>query len=229
MEKLMAMENVIGAKLRFGAVGPVVGVMKDFNFQSLHNKIEPLAISMWGSEYWNYMYIRINPGDLPSTMKKLEKAWERIMPLYPFDYHFVEDDFDKTYRAEARMGKLMNYFAAMAVLIACIGLFGLATYTVEQKTREMGIRKALGAPSHTIFNLFTREFIRLLLVAAIISIPLAWFLLSRFLQNYSYHTHLNSGIFILSAIITLVVAMAAISYQTLRAIHTNPAETLKYE
>jgi putative ABC transport system permease protein len=229
MEKLMGMENVIGAKLRFGAVGPVVGVMKDFNFQSLHNKIEPLAISIWGSEYWNYMYIRINPGNLPLTMKKLEKAWQRIMPLYPFDYKFVNDDFDKIYRTELRMGTLMNYFAVMAILIACIGLFGLATYTVEQKTREVGIRKALGAPSLTIFQLFTREFLQLLLIAAIVSLPVAWFLLSRFLQNYSYHTRLNSWIFISSALITLVVAMAAISYQTLRAIRTNPADTLKYE
>jgi len=229
MEKLMGMENVVGAQLRFGAVGPVVGIMKDFNFQSLHNKIEPLAISIWGSNYWNYMYIRINPGNLQTTMKQLEKAWNHIMPLYPFEYHFVDDDFDKTYRTEERMGTLMNYFAVLAVLIACIGLFGLATYTVEQKTREVGIRKALGAPSLTIFHLFTREFLQLLLIAAIVSVPVAWFLFSRFLQNYSYHTRLKAWIFIASALITLLVAMAAISYQTIRAIRTNPAETLKYE
>jgi ABC-type antimicrobial peptide transport system permease subunit len=229
MEKLMGMENVVGAQLRFGAVGPVVGVMKDFNFQSLHNKIEPLAISISDSKYWNYMYIRINPGNLQATMKQLEKAWNHIMPLYPFEYHFVDDDFDKTYRTEERMGALMNYFAVLAVLIACIGLFGLATYTVEQKTREVGIRKALGAPSLTIFHLFTREFLQLLLIAAIVSVPVAWFLFARFLQNYSYHTRLNAWIFIASALITLLVAMAAISYQTIRAIRTNPAETLKYE
>ena len=229
MERVMDMENVVGAQLRFNAIGPVVGVMKDFNFQSLHNKIEPLAISIWGSNYWNYMCIRINPGSLPATMKQLEKAWKRIMPLYPFEYHFVDDDFDKTYRTEERMGTLMNYFAILAVLIACIGLFGLATYTVEQKTHEVGVRKALGAPSLTIFRLFTREFMQLQLIAAFISIPIAWFLLSRYLQNYGYHTRLNGWIFLLSALLTLLVAMAAISYQTIRAILTNPAEILKYE
>ncbi len=229
MEKIMDMENVVGAQLHFGCVGPVVGVMKDFNFQSLHNKIEPLAISIWGSNFLNYMYIRVNPGNLTATMKQVEKAWDRIMPSYPFDYHFVDDDFDRTYRTEERMGTLMNYFAILAILIASIGLFGLATYTVEQKTREVGIRKALGAPSITIFRLFTGEFLKLLLIAAAISVPLAWYLFSRFLQNYSYHTRLHAWIFIVSALIALFVALMAILYQTVRAIRTNPAEILKYE
>jgi putative ABC transport system permease protein len=229
MEKVMGLDNAVGAELRFGAKGQIVGVMKDFNFQSLHNKIEPLAISMWGGNSCNFMYIRINPGNAPATMKRLEKVWKRIMPIYPFDYHFVDEDFDKMYRTEERMGTLMNYFTALAILIACIGLFGLATFTVEQKTREVGIRKALGAPSYSIFRLFTREYLQLLLIAAIISVPMAWFLLSRFLQNYSYHTRLNGWIFISSVLITLVVAMAAISNQTFNAIRTNPAETLKHE
>ncbi len=229
MEKIMNMEDAVGAQLRFGPVGPVVGVMEDFNFQSLHNKIEPLAISVWGSNYLNYMYIRINPGNLTATMKQVEKAWSRIMPSYPFDYHFVDDDFDRMYRTEERLGTLMNYFAILAVLIASIGLFGLATFTVEQKTREVGIRKALGAPSHLIFGLFTGEFLKLLLIAALVSVPLAWYMFSRFLQNYSYHTRLSAWIFIVSALIALVVALMAISYQTIRAIRTNPADTLKYE
>ncbi len=147
MEKIMGLDNAVGASLRFGSYGTIVGVMKDFNFQSLHNKIEPLAISMWGPQFWNYMYIRVNPGNLTETMKQLEKAWKRIMPAYPFDYHFVDQDFDNMYRTEERMGTLMNYFAIFAILIAAIGLFGMATYTVEQKTREVGIRKALGAPA----------------------------------------------------------------------------------
>lgn len=229
MEKIMGMENAVGARLRFGSVGTVVGVMKDFNFQSLHNKIEPLAISMWGQQFWNFMYIRLNPGNLPETMKQLEKAWKRIMPAYPFEYHFVDQDFDNMYRTEIRMKTLMNYFALFAILIAAIGLFGMATYTVEQKTREVGIRKALGAPPHIIFRLFTWQFLQLLVLATIISVPVAWYLLSNFLKNYSYHTRLNGWIFALAASVTLIVALAAISYQTLRAIRTNPAETLKHE
>ncbi len=216
-------------RLKFGSYGTIVGVMKDFNFQSLHNKIEPLAISMWGPRFWNFMYIRVNPGNLTETMKQLEKAWKRIMPAYPFDYHFVDQDFDNMYRTEERMGTLMNYFAIFAILIAAIGLFGMATYTVEQKTREVGIRKALGAPAVTIFHLFTWQFLQLLVLATVISVPITWYLLSHFLKNYSYHTKLNAWIFGVSAAITVVVAMAAISYQTIRAIRTNPAETLKHE
>jgi predicted permease len=229
MEKVMGLENAVGAKLKFGSYGTIVGVMKDFNFQTLHNKIEPLAISMWGPQFWNYMYIRINPGNLTETMKQLENAWKRIMPAYPFDYHFVDQDFDNMYRTEERMGTLMNYFAIFAILIAAIGLFGMATFTVEQKTREVGIRKALGAPATTIFHLFTWQFLQLLALATVISVPVAWYLLTHFLKNYSYHTTLNVWIFGISAVITVVVAMAAISYQTLRAIRTNPAETLKHE
>jgi predicted permease len=229
MEKVMGMDNAVGARLKFGSYGTIVGVMKDFNFQSLHNKIEPLAISMWGPQFWNFMYIRINPGNLSSTMNQLENAWKRIMPAYPFDYHFVDQDFDNMYRTEERMGTLMNYFAIFAILIAAIGLFGMATYTVEQKTREVGIRKALGAPAGTIFHLFTWQFLQLLALATVISIPVAWYLFSNFLKNYSYHTNLNVWIFGISAAITVVVAMAAISYQTIRAIRTNPAETLKHE
>ena len=229
MEKIMGMENAVGARLRFGSVGTVVGVMKDFNFESLHNKIEPLAISMWGQQFWNFMYIRINPGNLPETMKQLENAWKRIMPAYPFEYHFVDQDFDNMYRTEIRMKTLMNYFALFAILIAAIGLFGMATYTVEQRTREVGIRKALGAPPRIIFRLFAWQFLQLLALATIISVPVSWYLLSHFLKNYSYHTRLNAWIFALAALITLVVAFASISYQTIRAMNTNPAETLKHE
>jgi len=229
MEKIMGLDNAVGATLRFGSYGTIVGVMKDFNFQSLHNKIEPLAISMWGQQFWNFMYIRVNTGNLTETMKQLEKAWKRVMPAYPFDYHFVDQDFDDMYRTEERMGTLMNYFAIFAILIAAIGLFGMSTYTVEQKTREMGIRKALGAPPAEIFQLFTWQFLQLLVLATVISVPVAWYLLSHFLKNFSYHTTVNLWIFGISAAITVVVAMAAISYQTIRAICTNPAETLKHE
>ena len=149
--------------------------------------------------------------------------------MFPFDYHFVDQDFDNVYRTEERMKTLMNYFAILAILIASIGLFGMATFTVEQKTREVGIRKALGAPPATIFSLFTRQFLVLLVIAAAVSVPVAWYLLSHFLKNYSYHTSLDAWIFGLATLITLVVAFISISYQTIRAMNTNPAETLKHE
>ena len=176
---------------------------------------------MWGPQFWNFMYIRVNPGNLTETMKQLEKAWKRIMPAYPFDYHFVDQDFDNMYRTEERMGTLMNYFAIFAILIAAIGLFGMATYTVEQKTREVGIRKALGAPAAIIFHLFTWQFLQLLdpgdgnfrsgcLVPSF-----------AFPEELQLSYQLNVWIFGISAAITVVVAMAAISYQTIRAIRNQ--------
>jgi putative ABC transport system permease protein len=230
MEKLMGTNNAVGAQLKFmGVRGPIVGVMKDYHYHSMRSKIEPLAITITSSDYWGFIYIRIKPGDTHETVKLLEKSWNKIMPAYPFDYRFVDEEFDKMYRVEERMGTLMNYFSALAILIACIGLFGLAAFTVEQKTREVGIRKALGAPIFSILYLFTWEFIRLLLISALISFPLAWYLLSSYLKNYSYHTQLSAWIFAGSAFVALLVALLAISYQALRAVRTNPATTLKYE
>jgi predicted permease len=230
MEKLMGKENAVGTTLSFmGYTGPIVGVMKDYHYQSLRYTVEPLAIALTGTSWANFIYLRIEPGDLKASMKQLETAWSRILPNYPFDYHFVDDDLDRMYRSEQRISSLMNYFAALAILIACIGLFGLATFTAERKTREIGIRKALGAPVSSILYLFSKEFVQLLLIASIIAIPVAWYLLKQWLLNFGYRTTLDSWIFISSALGSLLVALLAISYQALRSSAVNPAETLKYE
>lgn len=230
LERLMGTDNAVGTPLSFaGFTGPIVGVMKDYHYQSMRNVIEPLALFLTPKEWWGFMYIRINPGNTQESIKELEKTWSRVVPGYPFDYHFVDEEFDRMYRSEERMGSLMNYFAILAVLIACIGLFGLATYTVEQKTREVGIRKAMGAPVPSILLLFSREFLMLLAVAAVISIPIAWYLLSRWLVSYGYRTTLHLWIFLGAALIAFLVAIIAISWQAIRAVRTNPAETLKYE
>jgi ABC-type antimicrobial peptide transport system permease subunit len=230
LEKIIGSGNAVGMQLKFGGTrGQIVGVMKDFNYQSLETKIEPLAVWMWPSKYWNFIYIRIKPGNLHETMANIESKWKQIMPMYPFDYHFVDQDLEKQYRSEERTGSLLKYFSVLAILIACIGLFGLATYTVEQRTRELGLRKVLGATAGSIIFLISSEFLRLLLIASVISIPLAWVLLNRYLSNYGYHTELNAAIFILAVLLTMIIAILAISYQLIVAINSNPAKSLKYE
>jgi hypothetical protein len=230
LEKIIGAENVIGTQLKFGDTrGQIVGVMKDFNYQSLHAKIEPLAVWIWPSQYWNFIYIRIKPGKLHEVMASLESKWKQVMPMYPFDYHFVDQDLEKQYRSEERTGSLLKYFSVLAILIACIGLFGLATYTVEQRTRELGLRKVLGANASSIILLISSEFLRLLLISSVISIPLAWVLLNRYLSNYGYHTELNIVIFIIAVLLTMLIASLAISYQLIVAINGNPAKSLKYE
>ncbi|MFN8207971.1 MAG: ABC transporter permease [Bacteroidales bacterium] len=230
MEKLMGKENAVGTILSFmGYKGPIVGVMKDFHYQSLRYTVEPLAVALTETGWANFIFMRLAPGDLKSSMKQLETAWNRILPDYPFDYHFVDDDLDRMYRSEQRISSLMNYFAALAILIACIGLYGLATFTAERKTREIGIRKALGAPVSSILYLFSGEFVQLLLIASAIAIPVAWYLLKQWLLNFGYRTTLDGWIFISSALGSLLVALLAISYQAFRSASVNPAETLKYE
>jgi putative ABC transport system permease protein len=230
LEKLMGTDNAAGKQLKFGTTrGQIVGVMKDFNYQSLRSKIEPLAVWIWPSQYLGYIYFRLKPGNLHQTIAGLEKTWEKIMPLYPFDYHFLDQEIDKMYRVEERTGSLLKYFSVLAILIACIGLFGLATYSIEQRTREIGLRKVLGATGSAIFNLVLNEFARLILIASAISFPFSIVLLNKYLGNYGYHIQLSIWIFLPALFLTLVVAGLAIIYQLFSAIRNDPAKSLKYE
>lgn len=230
LEKLMGTNDAVGKQLKFGTTrGLIVGVMKDYNYQSLQTKIEPLAIWIWPNQYLNYIYFRIKPGNLAEIMVDIKKTWERIMPLYPFDYKFLDQEIDKMYRVEERTGILLKCFSVLAILIACIGLFGLATFTIEQRTRELGLRKVLGATGSSIVHLVSNEFMKLLLIASIISVPLSIFILQKYLSNYGYHIQLTIGIFILALFIAIMVGGMAISYQLFTAIRTNPAKSLKYE
>jgi putative ABC transport system permease protein len=151
------------------------------------------------------------------------------MPLYPFDYQFLDQELDKMYRVEERTGKLLKYFSILAILIACIGLFGLATYTLGQRTREIGLRKVLGASGASIVRLISREFTQLFLIASILSVPLSFFMLNKYLSNFGFHIQLTPWIFILALVIEIIISGLAISYQLITAIRTNPAKCLKYE
>ena len=230
LEKLMGTDNAVGKQMKFGNTrGTIIGVMKDFNYESLRSKIEPLAVWIWQKKYMGFIYIRIKPGNLHQTVTRLEKKWQNIVPSYPFDYQFLDQEIDKMYRVEERTGTLLKYFSVLAILIASIGLFGLATFTVEQRRRELGLRKVLGASGRSIFRLISEEFIQLLLIASLISIPFSIFMLQKYLSGFAFHIQLTTGMFVFALFLTIAVTGLAISYQLVSAIRTNPAKSLKYE
>ncbi len=227
--KLMGKESVIGERFSFvGVDGTIVGVMKNFHYQPVREKIEPLAIIV-DPERINYVLIRIPPENIPVSLKLIENTWNRVIPNYPFEYHFLNQIFDSMYRAEAKIGTLLKYFAILAVFIACLGLFGLASFTAEQRTKEIGIRKVLGANVSQVTLLLCREFFLLVLLANIIAWPSAYFIMKHWLQSYAYRTSLGFFIFIAAMAAALLVALLSVSFQAVKAALSHPADSLRYE
>jgi putative ABC transport system permease protein len=228
--KIMGSENPVGMRFDFlGLKGKIIGVMKNFHYQSVRNKIEPLALVVADVRWLNSMVIKIGPGDVIQTMKEITDTWNKIMPQFPLEYHFVDEDYDYMYRTEIRMSKIIQYFTFLAIIIACLGLFGLASFTSEQRTREIGIRKVMGARVIKIVYLLSAEFTSLVLISCLLAVPLAYFVMKRFLQEFAYHTHLNWWIFVLAGITALVIAILTVSYQSVRASLKNPVQSLRYE
>jgi putative ABC transport system permease protein len=207
---------------------PVIGVVKDFHIESLHREIGPLLITN-NPEWLNTLSIRIAQANIPKTMGFLSERWMQHNPLRPFRYFFLDDSFDVQYRADERLSKIFSYFSILAIFIACLGLFGLASYTAEQRTKEIGIRKVLGATISGIVKLLTKEFSKWILVANIIAWPVAYFAMRKWLQGFAYRTSIEFYIFILSAVIALAIALMTVSYQALKAAKADPVKSLRYE
>ncbi len=204
--------------------------MKDFHFKSVREDVEPMFVIVTDTAgFMNNMVVRLDPKQVATSMKKLEAIWNDIMPGYPFDYKFVNDDIDRMYRTEERMGSLVKYLAILAIIIACLGLFGLASYTAEQRTKEIGIRKVMGATQTLVVQLLSRRFALLVFISAILACPLAWFAMKKFLQEYHAKTSLDWWIFAGAALLAMIIAQITISYQAIKVANTNPAQALRYE
>jgi ABC-type antimicrobial peptide transport system permease subunit len=206
----------------------IIGIMKDFHFKSLKTPIEPLIFG-WNENWFNYANIKISSGNIGETLKHIEKEWKSISPQYPFEYSFMDENFDRMYRSEEKAGKIFSYFAGLSIFIAILGLFGLASFFATQRTREIGIRKVMGASSSRISFLLVREFTILILIASVISWPVAWLWASKWLQEFAYKTDVGILIFIIATFIAIFIALITVVSQTLRAANTNPAEALRYE
>jgi len=206
----------------------VIGVVKDFHFSSLRNPIVPLKIFL-GSNPSYYVSIKIRPENIQETMKKIESAWKEFNPHYPFEYFFFDSVFQERYQQEQNLQTLFQYFSFLAIFIGCLGLFGLASFAVERRTKEIGIRKILGASSQSLVLLLSKEFAKWVLIANIIAWPLAYYAVHRWLQGYAYHTNIDLWVFVYSGLLALAIALLTVSIQSIRAAVSNPAESLRYE
>jgi putative ABC transport system permease protein len=227
--KAMGLEDPIGKPVTiFEQKGTVVGVIKDFHFETLGQKIGALCLIAPGKGFC-YLFARISPQNLDTTLRYMKGAWEKFDTHYPFHYQFFDDDFDSLYRSERRIGTIVKYFAALAVFISCLGLFGLAAFMAERRTKEIGIRRVLGASSVEIVALLSKEFAKWVLVSNVIAWPVAYFIMNRWLQNFAYRTEIGAGIFLVSAGLTLGIALLTVSFQSVKAAAANPVDSLRYE
>jgi putative ABC transport system permease protein len=232
--KALGWENPIGKEMKLigNRRGRIVGVVGDFHIQSMHQPIGLLALYLKPpTQNWNrrYLTIKIRPENIPSTLKDIQKAMNRFAPGYPFEYSFFDDVFDQTFKADQKMGSLFQTFALIAILIACLGLFGLSSFSTEQRTKEIGIRKVLGASVPGIVVLLGREFLKWVLLANIIAWPVGYFAMNKWLENFAYRTRLSAEIFLLSSLLALVIAAFTVGFQTLKSAAANPIDSLRYE
>lgn len=228
----MGWEDPIGEKLiSFNGPQPmeleVVGVLKDFNFESLRERVRPILIRL--GDFGNVMGVRYRTDDPRQAINLIENKWKEFASSEPFEYQFLDDNFENLYRSEQRMGTLFSIFTLLAIVIACLGLFGLAAFTAEQRTREIGIRKTMGATGFIIARLMSMEFIKYILIAFLIAIFPAYYFISNWLENFAYRIDIGLWVFVVSGMMGMVIALLTVSFQAIKAARINPATTLRYE
>ena len=222
-------QEAIGKKFdQWGKKGQIIGVLKDFHYKSLQQNIPPLVMRFepWGL---GMISIKVAANNLPKTIKAIGDKWGQTIPNRPFEYSFLDDFFDKQYRAEDHFGNLFFNFAVLAIFISCLGLLGLSSYSTMQRTKEIGIRKVLGANVAGIVNLLSIEFIKLVLIALIIAAPVAWFGMNKWLQEFAYRSNITWWIFGLAGLVAVFIAFSTISYQAIKAAVMNPVKSLRTE
>ncbi|HTE24816.1 ABC transporter permease [Flavitalea sp.] len=219
--------DAIGKKMFLGDDRPgfVKGVVKDFHFESLHNPIKPLVL--FPGSWFGVIMIKLEGKDISRTIASIGASWKQLVPHRPFEYHFLDEDFNKMYMSEMKMGQILNVFAGMAVLLACLGLFGLSSYAAQQRIKEIGIRKILGASLLQLASILSKDFVKLALVAFLIAAPLAWLVMSDWLQNFNYRVSLSWWIFLIAGSVSLLIALLTVSIQAIKVALTNPVKNLK--
>ncbi|BAV04657.1 duplicated orphan permease [Filimonas lacunae] len=223
-------KNILGMPFTFwGKEGKVIGVVKDFHFQSLHHKINPLVLRITTPTYINSLLVRLEPGHTEATLGSLEKLWKQVNPKFPFSYQFSSEEYAKLYKSEQVIKSLSNVFAFLAIVISCLGLLGLSIFTAEQRTKEFGVRKVLGANFITLCRLLTTNFVLLVGLAFIIAAPIAWWAMYKWLQHYAYHTAISWWIFVTAGLLAMLIALLTVCFQAIKVARTNPLKSLKTE
>ncbi len=228
--KLMGIGDPVGKNFRFmGLKGTIVGVLKNFHFKGADQAIEPMAFALAPINYLRCILVRLTPGNIPESLKTLEKSWKAVVPEYPLDYTFVDQDYDRLFRAQIRITGLLKYFTILAIIIACLGLYGLSSYSTERRTNEIGIRKVMGASSFTVMFTLAREFLLPVLISIVIALPLGWVIVRNLLKQFAYRIDISIFVFAGIAAGAILIALLTVSFQAYRATGINPAEALKVE
>jgi putative ABC transport system permease protein len=227
--RAMQMEEPLGKRLKiWESTGRIIGVVKDYHFESLHNPIIPMAMKIDPSWY-NQACIRIAPVGVAGTLEILENKWKEIYPEYPFEYDFLDDRLAANYRAEQATGRIVSIFTILALFISCLGIFGLSSYTAERRTKEIGIRKVLGASSSKIVAYMSKEFLLLIVIANVLAWPFAFLVMSQWLKTFAFRISISWWTFLITGLIMLIISLFTAGLQITKAARTNPAKTLRYE
>ena len=228
--KIMDIGDPVGKSFSFmGLNGRIVGVLKNFHFKGADQAIEPMAFALADTNYLNAVLIRLTPGNVPASLQSVEKTWKEVVPEYPLQYSFIDQDYDNLFRSQIRLTGLLKYFTILAVIIACLGLYGLSSYSAERRTNEVGIRKVMGAGSFSVMYTLSKEFLLLVFISIVIASPVGWIVVENLLKQFAYRIDLSIPIFSAIASGAIFIALLTVSFQAYKATGINPAEALKVE
>ena len=205
----------------------IVGVVEDFNFLSLKENMDALIISP--SDDRRAIVVKLNPGNLKASVAAVSDIYKKMAPVYPFEYTFLDQKFDTIYKKDIRQQAILSIFSGLAIFIACLGLFGLATFTAAKRTKEIGVRKVLGSSVPNILMLLAKDLLKPVLIASLIAMPIGYYCMTKWLQNFAYRVDISVWVFVLAAGVTALIAFATISFQSIKAALANPVESLRSE
>jgi putative ABC transport system permease protein len=226
----MNLRSPIGAKFGFdGKLGTVVGLTRDFYFESLHKPITPLGIGVMDEYYWSFISINVRNTNIQKTLGYIEETWKNYVPGIPMDYSFFDEHLNRLYRKDRQLSKSMNYLSIMALFISCLGVFGLMSLSLKEKTKEIGIRKVLGVSYARLLNLLTRDIMFVVLIATIVGGAFGWYLSTGWLNNFAYRCRIGFDVIVISAVLTLLMSMLMVGFKLIKSITTNPVESLHTE
>jgi putative ABC transport system permease protein len=227
--KKFGCQPTTGNELTIGAAkGTIIGVVEDFHYKSLHKKIKPLVLSIY-PELFKYFSVRINGENIPQTLRYLKNKWQELVPSQSFKYSFLDEDLNNLYKVEMRLRKIFVIVSLLAILIACLGLFGLTSFIEGLRTKEIAIRKVFGGSIPGIVLLLTKDFIKCVLISNIIAWPITWYAMNKWLQNFAHRVDIFLWIFLLAGILSMTLTVLTVSFKAIKAALANPVEVLKYE
>jgi hypothetical protein len=228
--KKMGLKDPIGKPITFWQKkGTIIGVIKDFHFNSLHVPVNALIIRQGETDDYGAALVKTQPGKTREAINSLEILCKELNPKFPFSYQFSDEEYSKLYKSEEMTGKLADCFAFLAIFISCLGLLGLAMFTAEQKMKEIGIRKVLGASISSLFILLSREFLLFVIIAVLIASPIAWYAMQNWLEDYAYKISISWWMFVVAGMAALIIALITVSFQAIRAAFANPVNSLRSE